>query len=339
MANVSKLLALWLCSFTLLATTVFGEETPQAEIVDVRRIWDQAPHNAFTDLLRHDGKWYCVFREGARHVSPDGALRILTSTDGETWTSAALVTSKTADLRDAKITVTPEGKLMLCGAGALHQPAAATHQTFVWFSDNGRDWSEALPIGDPNYWIWRVVWHKGTAYGIGYRTGTARGIRLYKSDDGRNFSTLVPSLSDEGYPNETALLFQPDGTCLCVLRRDGDKNDALLGTAQAPYTDWTWKSFGIRVGGPQMLALPDGRIVVAGRRYPGGARTQLWWLDSKQARLEEIVTLPSGGDTSYPGLVVHEGRLWVSYYSSHEGKTSIYLARVKLPAIAAPAKP
>ena len=35
-------------------------------------------------------------------------------------------------------------------------------------------------------------------------------------------------------------------------------------------------------------------------------------------------------DTSYPGLVWHEGQLWVSYYSSHEGKTSIYLARVRL---------
>ncbi len=47
------------------------------------------------------------------------------------------------------------------------------------------------------------------------------------------------------------------------------------------------------------------------------------------------ITLPSGGDTSYPGLLVHEGRLWVSYYSSHEGKTSIYLARIPLPELAA----
>ena len=37
-----------------------------------------------------------------------------------------------------------------------------------------------------------------------------------------------------------------------------------------------------------------------------------------------------GGDTSYPGLLWHDGVLWVSYYSSHEGKTSIYLARVKV---------
>ena len=37
-----------------------------------------------------------------------------------------------------------------------------------------------------------------------------------------------------------------------------------------------------------------------------------------------------GGDTSYPGPVLHEGLLWVSYYSGHEGKVSIYLAQVEL---------
>ena len=46
---------------------------------------------------------------------------------------------------------------------------------------------------------------------------------------------------------------------------------------------------------------------------------------------EPVLTLPSGGDTSYPGLVWHDGLLWMSYYSSHEGKTSIYLAKIKLP--------
>jgi hypothetical protein len=46
---------------------------------------------------------------------------------------------------------------------------------------------------------------------------------------------------------------------------------------------------------------------------------------------EPALQLPSGGDTSYPGMVWHEGILWMSYYSSHEGKTSIYLARIRLP--------
>ena len=45
---------------------------------------------------------------------------------------------------------------------------------------------------------------------------------------------------------------------------------------------------------------------------------------------EPALTLPSGGDTSYAGMVWHEGQLWVSYYASHEGKTAIDLARVKV---------
>jgi hypothetical protein len=45
---------------------------------------------------------------------------------------------------------------------------------------------------------------------------------------------------------------------------------------------------------------------------------------------EPVFTLPSGGDTSYPGMVWHDGLLWMSYYSSHEGKASIYLARIRL---------
>jgi hypothetical protein len=42
--------------------------------------------------------------------------------------------------------------------------------------------------------------------------------------------------------------------------------------------------------------------------------------------------LPSGGDCSYAGMAVQGDLLWVSHYSSHEGKTSIYLAKVRLPA-------
>ena len=45
---------------------------------------------------------------------------------------------------------------------------------------------------------------------------------------------------------------------------------------------------------------------------------------------EPVLKLPSGGDSSYAGMVWHQGLLWLSYYSSHEGKTSIYLARIRL---------
>ena len=63
----------------------------KAELLDCRRIWDHAPHNAFTDLARLRGKWICCFREGSAHVSADGAVRIIESSDGKNWNSAALI--------------------------------------------------------------------------------------------------------------------------------------------------------------------------------------------------------------------------------------------------------
>ena len=78
-----------------------------------------------------------------------------------------------------------------------------------------------------------------------------------------------------------------------------------------------------------MLQLPDGRIVAAVRLHDGGPHTSLAWIDAAKGRLTEFLKLPSGGDTSYAGMVWRDELLWVSYYSSHEGKTSIYLAKVR----------
>lgn len=317
--------------FTLL---VFGGELVRADepvkLVEAKKIWDQAPHNAFTDLVRFQNRWFCVFREGKGHVSPDGALRVITSADGNKWESAALITSPDSDLRDAKITITPDGQLMLAGAEALHDKSKKTHQSLAWFSKDGRTWSDKHNIGDPDFWLWRVTWHRGRAYGIGYGCGKDQSVRLYSSSDGKKFDTLVERLFDVGYPNETSLVFEGD-TCYCLLRRDGKPNNGLLGSSQPPYTKWEWKDLGQRIGGPHMLRLPDGRFVAAVRMFGGGVHTSLAWIDPREGKLTEFLKLPSGGDTSYAGLVWHEGLLWVSYYSSHEGKTSIYLAKVQMP--------
>jgi len=318
-----------LCS--VFGTSAAADPSGKPLVVEVQRIWDQAPHNAFTDLVRFKGRWYCVFREGKAHVSPDGALRVITSEDGREWKSAALITSDDADLRDAKITITPDGRLMLSGAAAVHQPADYTHQSSVWFSMDGSNWSDAHKVGDRNYWLWRVTWHRGKAYGFGYGCGKGhRGLRLYKSDDGKKFQTLIGNVDVEGtYPNETSLLFLDDDTCYCLLRQDGDPKSGYVGTSRPPYTEWDWQRLGVRIGGPHMIRLPDGRFLAAVRLYDRSRRTSLCWLDPENGEFTEALKLPSGGDTSYAGLVWHDELLWVSYYSSHEGKTSIYLAKVK----------
>jgi hypothetical protein len=173
----------------------------EAKLVAVKKVWDRAPHNAFTDLVRFRGQWFCVFREGKNHVSPDGALRVITSKDGEKWESAALLTSTNSDLRDAKISVTPDGQLMLSGAEALHDKSRKTHQSLAWFSKDGRTWSKRHEVGDADFWLWRVTWHKGRAYGVGYDCRKEESVRLYTSKDGKKFYTLVKRHYERGYPN------------------------------------------------------------------------------------------------------------------------------------------
>ncbi|MBN8246653.1 MAG: exo-alpha-sialidase [Verrucomicrobia bacterium] len=308
--------------------------------MSLERIGDTAPHNAFTDLVRWRDRLWCTYREGAAHVSPDGALRILVSPDGVNWSPAARITSGRGDLRDPHFVVTPDDRLMLYGAVALPQPGPVRHQSLAWFSEDGIRWSDATDLGEPNVWLWRIDWNGPQALGVGYDTAGEHFVRLYSGAgaDGRIFKPLVQTLFSDGQPNEAGLAFLPDGTALCLLRRDGQPGTAQWGRSPPPYRDWTWRDLGVRIGGPQLLRLPDGRLVAGVRLYDGGARTALCWLDPGAGALTEFLRLPGSGDCSYPGLVWWQDTLWVSYYASHEGATRVYLARVRLP-MAGPAKP
>ena len=166
-----KLLTSSLIASCLLVTTLKAEDESELRLVESQRIWDHAPHNAFTDLIRFQDRWFCVFREGKGHVSADGSLRVITSVDGKDWKSAALVTSEDSDLRDAKITTTPDGRLMLSGAEAMNDPKTYKHQSLVWFSKDGRQWSQAYEVGDHDNWLWRITWQDHQAYGFGYGCG------------------------------------------------------------------------------------------------------------------------------------------------------------------------
>lgn len=304
----------------------------QLRTAKARCIWRRGDHNAFTDLVLFRGALFCVFREAYAHVSPDGALRILKSSNGgKDWHSVACIRSDSADLRDGKLIQMPDGRLQLLGAGALHDRTHGSHQSFIWLSDDGEHWSDAIPCGEINIWLWRLTWQQDTAWAVGYSCFADRYVRLYKSDDGVNFAPWVSTLNNAGYVNESGLLFLPDGRAMCLLRRD--PHVGLLGIASPPYFDWQWRELNKRIGGPACIQLPDGSILAAVRLYDYQVRTSLCWLDLDNATLRECLVLPSGGDTSYPGLVLDQGLLHISYYSSHQGKTAVYYSQVRLDAL------
>ncbi len=314
------------------------------EIESVKRIWDRAPHSAFGDLIRFQGHWFCVFRESDGHVpkasgAGDGKLRVLTSTDGDTWNSAALLAEPGIDLRDPHLSVTADKRLMIVAGGSEYPGGVYKgRQPRVMFSRDGRQWTKPQAVLERGHWLWRVTWHKGYAWGVS-KFGSygkelpenPRRANLVRSRDGVNWETVTRL--DVAGADESTVRFLRDGRMVILMRtRSLTDEMAYIGNSAAPYTSWHWTKQAVHVGGPNFIVLPDGRMVGGGRwlKAPGadGARTAIGFMTP--ASYEPQLVLPSGGDNSYPGFAYHRGLLWVLYYSSHEQNTAIYLARIRV---------
>jgi hypothetical protein len=312
------------------------------KLITVKKIWSESEHNAMTDLIQYKGLWYCIFRESTSHVhGDDGKIRLIASDDGENWESVVLLTENGVDLRDPKLSITPDGRLMMLVGGTIYEEGKyISRQSRVSFSDDGTDWSSFQLVIAPHEWLWRVTWHHGKAYGASYSYSNIEdkqdewNIKLWESDDGIHYK-LITEWSIVGHPNETTLQFLADGRMLAFVRRDGpiDKK-AWMGVSKPPFIDWEWHSTHAYFGGPNFIVLPDQSMVAAGRvllTSPYGIYAHTVLASLNLFDFKPQVVLPSWEDCSYPGLAHHDGELWMSYYSTHENdRTSIYLAKFRL---------
>lgn len=307
----------------------------------VNRIWQGASHAALTDLVKWKQFFFSIFRESDSHYAgEEGILRLLRSHNGVVWELLTTLGIKGWDLRDPKLSITPAGRLMVLAGASQYskEKVRLAHQTVVSFSDDGVKW-EPFQVVFNEEWLWRLTWHEGIGYGFTYFFLDPNcpqgelGIRLYKTVDGLSYQ-LVTNFSIQGKPSEATLRFSSQGQMIALLRRDGYRDDrAWIGMSFFPYEDWLWKETGSYLAGPNFIISPEGSMWAAGRIQsvtPYGIieKTALFQIDDTDLTLE--LTLPSGGDTSYPGLVYEKPFLWMSYYSSHEGKSSIYIAKIAI---------
>ncbi|ADV62857.1 hypothetical protein Isop_2279 [Isosphaera pallida ATCC 43644] len=361
MNSFAPLPATWLVlsSLMIVGATTHAAEPPRPawRLETVVKLWDRAPHNAFTDLIAWKDQLWCVFREGEDHVGGDGVVRVLAvelgmdeerAIDPNAWKSVAVVSEEGIDLRDPKLSIHPDGRLMLLIGASKYAPGNRLlgYQTRVAFSNDGISWTQPVKVHEPDRWLWRVTWSpQGEGFGVAYGDGPPQErITLLKTTDGLTYDHLG-ELAVDGYPNETTLRFLDDGTLIALVRREKGDQSAAIGRARPPYRpeNWTWIASRHSVGGPNFLVLRDGSMIASGRYTPkpndphavGAGKpttTALFALDpqadSPERALIPLIALPSGGDTSYPGLVETNRFLWVSYYDSREGRTSIYLARL-----------
>ena len=309
-----------------------------AQNYTVEQIWSNGQHCAFTSLIEFKGMYYCSFREGYSHIfdkdgNAEGKIRILASGNGKKWESVALIGKEGYDLRDPKLSVTPDGRLMVSLGGSVYRDKKLVDaHSHVMFSEDGKTFTEPIPVvidprvtGELN-WIWRVTWHKGVGYGMSY--DRQDNISLLSTTDGLNYS-LIKTENMEGFPNETTIRFGKDDSMWMMIRRDKGDKKAKLAVSKPPYTDWEYTDLPMYVGGPDFIHTD--KISVAGGRWledrtkPRTVLSTNFFLDGPE------MTLPSGGDNSYPGFLVVGNEVWVSYYSTHETpKASIYLAKIPI---------
>ena len=334
----------------LSAPAAASDETVEQKcIVSIERIWDRPAHAAFTDIIAHGNSLYCTFREGSGHIPGlNGVIRVLRSRDRMHWKSAALLSERYVDLRDPKLSLTPDGRIMVnMGASSYHGSKRIGIESRVAFSDvAGTNFGSPQKVEFPSAmvtgsdWMWRVTWRDGWGWACVQQVPPERDGRralwLVRSRDGIHFET-VSQLAVEA-PSETTLRFLHDGTLMAMIRCESKPPIGRIGKASAPYSDWKFVDSNKRFGGPNFMQLPGGAWLAGSRAYDAKpAQTQLWWLDLATGNCDAFLTFPSSGDNSYPGFVIDEkqGLVYISYYSSHEGKAAIYLATLRLGALQA----
>ena len=323
---------------------LFSVQLSAQEAIQVKKIWDKANHNSFPDLFKYKKYYYITFREGTNHVGNenDGTVRVMRSKNMKDWQTVNIFELNGVDVREARLSEMPDGRLLVTLAAGVWKDNQYTFlKPYVSFSDKkGENFSplelaEVDPAIKPEIdWIWRVTWHKGVGYGILYQSfpghrGGEWMAHLVKTTDGKKYERVV-QLDVKGKPNECTIRFDKDGKMYVMVRREGDDKMGYLGVSNFPYKEWNYNTLSWMLGGPNFLFLNDGELIMGSRFHEDKKARTAIFLTDLQGRVKNKIILPSGGDNSYPGLLVQKKTLWVVYYSSHEGKSAIYTAQVPL---------
>lgn len=348
-ALVSSLFAT-LLAFMPAATSSATAAAPTVRVENVRRVFHNGEHNAFTDIVRWKGKFWLSFRScpDGHNVFSSASTIVLSSDDAKTWRQVHRFAVTNRDTRDPHLLVFKDKLFVITGATyAPENPAARRgvndHQGFAAWTADGAKWQGPQRLeGTYGHYVWRAAAYGGKAYLTGRRgggggdgmtdTGGASAIResaLLESDDGLRWRFVSVIQKRQG--NETALSFDSKGVLTALSRKISPPESGLtvsdLSRSYPPYEEWTRQELPKFIPGPLIAHWGD-RVLIGGRQ---SGRTQLWWLIDDE--LVPCAVMPSSAENGYAGFVaLDERRGLLSYYSSHEkgpgGKsmTAIYIA-------------
>ncbi len=295
-------------------------------------------HNAFTDLAYWQGHFLVSYRKGGGHISRDGEAVVAVSPDGHRFREVGNVKIN-GDTRDPKLVPMTEDRIAMIlptwvgGVRSSVDGVESRLEQYVTFSDNGFDWEKPQRTSnDPNRWLWRArkVGEKFLGLEYGWEGDKSKGRRylmLVESDDMISWKPISQIGEDHGRLGESDLFVHEDGEMWVVSRsaEDGKESRSYFLSAKPPYTDWEMTQLDCLIQSPIILE-HKGRLFVSGRRsasienddlFPFLSRKSLgvWQLD--RGKVKPVMHIPATGDCAYPGLIEHNNKVYMSYYSQH----------------------
>lgn len=298
---------------------------------EVRKVFGDGKHNAFTAFVKFKDQYILAFRTAKDHNSTDGDIVIMKSADAKTWTEATRIDIDKRDDRDPQFLMVGD-KLMLYVA-SMKGPELVT---YAIATDDGKTWGKPQPVYEPRFIVWKPLAFGKTFYASAHKkdetsNGKGREVHLVKSDDGLKWEK-VSLIRAGNWESETTIHFGSDGTAFAFLRQKYGSPQAQILTAKSPYTDWNNIPTDVRHFSGHSIHTIGGNTYFLTRDRGGekGNEMGLVIYTFADGKLTPYCRLPAGGDCSYAEVVRDGDDLLVTYYSTHEKETNIYIAVVPL---------
>ncbi len=147
---------------------------PDVKVTNIRRVFHNGEHNAFTDLVRFRGKFYLTFRScpDGHMVHPTASVIIMASDDTRHWEQVHQFRVKHRDTRDPHFLVFQDKLFVYTGtwySGEMTIPVKDydlnLHLGYAAWSEDGVTWhSPVLLDGTFGHYIsHEYVWREGVS--------------------------------------------------------------------------------------------------------------------------------------------------------------------------------
>lgn len=296
--------------------------------LEVRKVLADGKHNAFTAMRRFKGDLWLAFRSGDAHNSPTADVLVLRSKDGRDWQQAYKL-DVAKDDRDPQFVATEKRLFLYC-------PSMDGKELNSWlaYTDDGTTWSAPQKVYEPQFILWKPCIHDGVFYAAAHKKdessgGKGREVHFVKSTDGVKWEK-VSTIRAGNWESETTLFFDEKHHATAFLRQKYGSPQAQILEAVPPYTTWASRPAGSPHFSGHSVHTFRGVTYLLTRSVGPGKTSGSTIYTFADGKLTPYCELPAGGDCAYLEAVEEGANMLVSYYSTHEGSTNIYLAVVPL---------